>query len=75
VVDASGRASGAPQSLAALGYKPPEETRINPFLGYATRQYKIPASFQADWQMVVINAKPPANGRTGACSRSRAAAG
>ena len=66
VVDASGRASRAPQWLAALGYQPPEETRINPFLGYATRQYKIPASFQADWRMVVINAKPPTNGRTGA---------
>jgi 2-polyprenyl-6-methoxyphenol hydroxylase-like FAD-dependent oxidoreductase len=65
VVDATGRGSRAPEWLAALGYRPPQETRINPFLGYATRQYKIPSGFKADWRMVVINAKPPSNARTG----------
>jgi 2-polyprenyl-6-methoxyphenol hydroxylase-like FAD-dependent oxidoreductase len=66
VVDASGRGSRAPQWLAALGYQPPTETRINPLLGYTSRQYKIPDGFQDDWRMVVINAKPPGNARTGA---------
>jgi 2-polyprenyl-6-methoxyphenol hydroxylase-like FAD-dependent oxidoreductase len=66
VVDASGRSSRAPQWLAALGYLPPTETSINPLLGYATRQYRIPAGFQADWRMLVINAKPPGNPRAGA---------
>jgi 2-polyprenyl-6-methoxyphenol hydroxylase-like FAD-dependent oxidoreductase len=66
VVDASGRGSKAAQWLAALGYQPPTETSINPLLGYASRQYQIPASFQADWRMLVINAKPPGNARSGA---------
>ena len=66
VVDASGRGSRAPQWLAALGYQPPPETSINPLLGYASRQYRIPAGFRADWRMLVINAKPPDNARTGA---------
>jgi len=66
VVDASGRGSRAPQWLAALGYRPPTQTSINSLLGYASRQYKIPAGFQADWRMLLINAKPPGNARTGA---------
>jgi hypothetical protein len=65
-VDASGRGSRAPQWLAALGYQPPTETSINSLLGYASRQYRIPAGFQADWRMLVLNAKPPGNARTGA---------
>ena len=66
VVDASGRGSRAPRWLAALGYQPPSQTAINSLLGYASRQDKIPANFQADWRMLVINAKPPGNARTGA---------
>jgi 2-polyprenyl-6-methoxyphenol hydroxylase-like FAD-dependent oxidoreductase len=66
VVDASGRGSRAPRWLAALGYQPPTQTSISALLGYASRQYKIPAGFQADWRMLVINAKPPGNARTGA---------
>jgi 2-polyprenyl-6-methoxyphenol hydroxylase-like FAD-dependent oxidoreductase len=66
VVDASGRQSRTPQWLAALGYPPPTETSINSQLGYASRQYEIPAGFQTDWRMLVINAKPPTNARTGA---------
>ena len=66
VVDASGRSSRAPQWLAALGYQQPTLTRINSLLGYASRQYRIPAGFQADWRMLVINAKPPSNPRAGA---------
>jgi 2-polyprenyl-6-methoxyphenol hydroxylase-like FAD-dependent oxidoreductase len=66
VVDASGRGSRAPQWLAALGYPPPTETCISSLLGYASRQYRIPPGFQADWRMLLINAKPPGNARTGA---------
>ena len=66
VVDASGRGSRAPRWLAALGYQPPTETSINSLLGYASRQYRIPAGFQADWRMLVFNAKPPGNARSGA---------
>lgn len=66
VVDASGRSSRAPQWLTALGYPSPGQTSINPLLGYASRQYAIPADFEADWRMLVINAKPPGNARSGA---------
>jgi 2-polyprenyl-6-methoxyphenol hydroxylase-like FAD-dependent oxidoreductase len=66
VVDASGRGSRAPQWLAGLGYAAPAETRINPLLGYASRRYRVPAGFQAGWRMLVINAKPPGNPRSGA---------
>ena len=66
VVDASGRQSRAPQWLAELGYQPPAETTISSRLGYASRQYAIPAGFEADWRMLVINAKPPGNARSGA---------
>jgi 2-polyprenyl-6-methoxyphenol hydroxylase-like FAD-dependent oxidoreductase len=66
VVDASGRQSRAPQWLAELGYQPPAETTISSLLGYASRQYAIPAGFKTDWRMLVINAKPPGNARSGA---------
>jgi 2-polyprenyl-6-methoxyphenol hydroxylase-like FAD-dependent oxidoreductase len=66
VVDASGRQSRAPQWLAELGYRAPTQTSINSLLGYASRQYAIPAGFQTDWRMLVINAKPPGNARSGA---------
>jgi hypothetical protein len=38
--------------LAALGYQPPTQTSINSLLGYASRRYKIPAGFRADWRML-----------------------
>jgi 2-polyprenyl-6-methoxyphenol hydroxylase-like FAD-dependent oxidoreductase len=66
VVDASGRQSRVPQWLAELGYPAPAETSISSRLGYASRQYVIPAGFKTDWRMLVINAKPPANVRSGA---------
>ena len=66
VVDASGRQSRAPQWLAERGYQPPAETSINSLLGYASRQYAIPAGFKAGWRMLVLNAKPPGNARSGA---------
>jgi 2-polyprenyl-6-methoxyphenol hydroxylase-like FAD-dependent oxidoreductase len=66
VVDASGRGSRAPRWLAELGFRPPAETTISSRLGYASRQYAIPAGFNTDWRMLVLNAKPPANARSGA---------
>lgn len=39
VVDASGRRSQAPQWLENIGFTPPPQTVVNPFLGYATRRY------------------------------------
>jgi 2-polyprenyl-6-methoxyphenol hydroxylase-like FAD-dependent oxidoreductase len=42
VVDATGRASRAPEWLRALGVEPPEETVVDSHCGYSTRWYKAP---------------------------------
>lgn len=65
VVDASGRGSRAPRWLKELGYEPPEETRIDAFLGYAGRTYAVPPALRADWRIIFIQANPPADGRGG----------
>jgi flavin-dependent dehydrogenase len=65
VVDASGYSSRAPQWLEALGYAPPPETVVQPFRGYATRYYAIPAGLQADWKALIIQSKPPLGTRYG----------
>ncbi len=65
VVDASGRGSRAPEWLQALGYEPPKETRVNSFLGYATRRYRLHSSIRPDWKMLVVFPSPP-EGRRGA---------
>ena len=67
--------SPGPQWLAELGYQPPAETTISSLLGYASRQYARPAGFKTDWRMLVINAKPPGNARSGAVVPIEAAAG
>ncbi len=54
VVDASGRDSRTPQWLSALSYEAPEETKIIPFTGYASRYYEPAAGFVADWKMLFI---------------------
>lgn len=65
VVDALGRRSPTPDWLAALGYEKPEESRVNSFLGYVTRRYRIPRHFQADWRMLMITATAPHDPRGG----------
>jgi pimeloyl-ACP methyl ester carboxylesterase/2-polyprenyl-6-methoxyphenol hydroxylase-like FAD-dependent oxidoreductase len=58
VVDASGRGSRAPRWLEAMGYRRPPETKINAFLGYASRYYRRPPRFSADWQGILLAATP-----------------
>lgn len=65
VVDASGRSSQSPKWLANLGFIGPQETVINPILGYATRRYKEPDNFQADWKVMLISQAPPHETRLG----------
>lgn len=65
VVDASGRRSQAPDWLESLGFTPPPETVVNPFLGYATRRYREPKGFQADWKVMLIAHSPPDGTRLG----------
>jgi 2-polyprenyl-6-methoxyphenol hydroxylase-like FAD-dependent oxidoreductase len=59
VVDASGRDSKAPQWLNDLGYPAPPETRINSFLGYASRFYRPPEERRFDWKLLMVTATPP----------------
>ncbi|NWG16128.1 MAG: FAD-dependent monooxygenase [Chloroflexi bacterium] len=65
VVDASGRASRAPEWLQSLGYDAPQETIINAFLGYASRWYEKPAGFATFWKDLLIASLPPYNARGG----------
>jgi 2-polyprenyl-6-methoxyphenol hydroxylase-like FAD-dependent oxidoreductase len=65
VVDASGRASRAPEWLEALGYARPHETVINSFLGYSSRVYQRPPEFATDWKGLLIRSNPPATTRGG----------
>jgi flavin-dependent dehydrogenase len=59
VVDASGRSSKAGSWLATLGYPLTTEVKIDAFLGYASRRYRIPGDFAADWRMLVLPPAPP----------------
>lgn len=42
VVDATGRGSKAPNWLSELGYAPPAEQHVRPYLGYATMVVRFP---------------------------------
>jgi 2-polyprenyl-6-methoxyphenol hydroxylase-like FAD-dependent oxidoreductase len=59
VVVADGRNSRLPAWLGALGHEPPEETVVNSFQGYASRYYRPPAGFEADWKTLYIQQAPP----------------
>ena len=65
IVDASGRRSQAPQWLEQIGHNPVPETVVNPFLGYATRRYKLPDNLQPDWKVMLISQTPPQDTRLG----------
>ena len=69
VVDASGRRSQAPKWLQDLGFTPPHETIVNPFLSYATRRYQEPKGFQASWKVMLISQSPPDITRLGYLAR------
>jgi 2-polyprenyl-6-methoxyphenol hydroxylase-like FAD-dependent oxidoreductase len=65
IVDAGGRASKAPQWLTALGYPAPQETLINARMGYASRIYRRPAEWRAEWKAAFSQAAPPVQPRGG----------
>jgi 2-polyprenyl-6-methoxyphenol hydroxylase-like FAD-dependent oxidoreductase len=65
VVVADGRNSRLPEWLTELGYEPPEETVVNSFQGYASRFYRPPAGFEADWKGLYIQQAPPGDPRGG----------
>jgi len=59
VVDASGRSSRLPRWLEELGYAAPQESTVNADVGYATRWYRVPENWQADWKMVLLATRFP----------------
>lgn len=65
VVDATGRASRAPQWLKELGYEPPKETLVSAHLAYASRLYRIPDEFKGDWTCAYVQSAPPERNRGG----------
>lgn len=69
VVDASGRSSQATHWLQEIDYPAVPETIVNPFLGYATRRYQLPANFKPDWKVLLISQTPPKNTRLGYLAR------
>ena len=66
IVDASGKASHAPQWLSALGYDPPPETKVDAFVGYVARVYQPTADLSVDWKLLFVPAAPPQRQRGGA---------
>jgi 2-polyprenyl-6-methoxyphenol hydroxylase-like FAD-dependent oxidoreductase len=64
VIDTSGSSSAASQWLEEIGYAPPHETVVNPYIGYATRFYKRPENSTA-WRLIAIQATQQ-NRRAGA---------
>ena len=65
VVDASGRGSRATAWLAELGYPAPRRTSVDPHSSYASRVFRIPDGFDADWKAVMLTSRPPSIPRTG----------
>ncbi len=65
VIDASGRASKGPQWLTELGFAPPEEWRINPFVAYTSSLYERPASHHGQWKTLYVSPEPPHGTRGG----------
>lgn len=65
VVDASGRNSALPDYLVQMGCEAPPETKINAFLGYASRWYQRPENLEVDWQGITISAVEGVSSRGG----------
>jgi 2-polyprenyl-6-methoxyphenol hydroxylase-like FAD-dependent oxidoreductase len=61
VVDALGRRSQTPNWLTELGYRAPQESEVDSFLGYVTRKYKR----KPNTPILLIGANPPNDPYTG----------
>ena len=59
VVDATDRKSRAPEWLESLGYGATPESLIESAIGYASRWYRRPAGFDAEWSGLIVNGRPP----------------
>lgn len=65
IVDCTGRNTKTPSWLEDIGFPKPQETKIDSFVGYATRRYIPPKNDNRRWKMLVILNKPTTNPRTG----------
>ena len=65
IVDCTGRNTKTPSWLEDAGYPKPKETKVDSFVGYATRKYIPPKNFQKKWKMLMILNKPTINPRAG----------
>ncbi|MEL7227626.1 MAG: hypothetical protein AAGL17_23040 [Cyanobacteria bacterium J06576_12] len=65
VVDASGRSSNASQWLSDINSSLPTTDTVDARLGYATRRYKIPVGWEANWKVLLVGHEPPENYRLG----------
>jgi len=65
IVDCTGRNTKTPSWLEDAGYPKPKETKVDSFVGYATRRYIPPKNFQKKWKMLMILNKPTINPRAG----------
>ncbi len=64
IVDCTGRHTKTPLWLEDIGFHKPRETKIDSFVGYATRRY-TPSKSHRNWKMLAILNNPTINPRTG----------
>jgi len=64
LVDAAGRGSAAPDWLVALGAGRPEETVVDPHMGYASRLYRRPRP-GPEWRALYVQPATPRETRYG----------
>jgi len=66
IVDASGRNGETSNWLEKFGFERPPETKVNSYIGYATRQFRPTAkNNHANWKVMIILTQPPDNPRMG----------
>lgn len=69
VIDASGRGSKLFRWLDDLGIDIPNETIVNPLLGYATCRFQVPEGHDLKWKVMLISHSPPSYNRLGYVAR------
>jgi len=66
IVDCTGRNTRTPDWLENIGYPKLTDTRVDSFVGYATRRYIPPKNVERKWKMLSILSNPTTNPRLGA---------
>jgi 2-polyprenyl-6-methoxyphenol hydroxylase-like FAD-dependent oxidoreductase len=66
IVDCTGRNTRTPDWLESIDYPKLTDTRVNSYVGYATRRYIPPKNVKREWKMLSILSNPTTNPRLGA---------